>query len=106
MLQIQFVDRDQNRGVYVCQFCESEDPRVTYRLTHPMLSGLKVLALDLEWDHRQSPGRSERLDRIDELFNRVAMAVRDEPEQLTESPLALGCTRGHKEDECTCWWSV
>lgn len=81
MFRIQFVTTDKTRGGYVCQFCDENDPATTIRLTHPTLSGLKVMALKaVPLDLMSVSTGMEHLDRVDDLFNRVAEAERSSPD--------------------------
>lgn len=88
-MDIQFVTFDQGKGVYVCQFVERDQPDDTIRLTHSMLRGLKVRALETHFGSAASFNESvEQVERIDELFTRLANSEMRAAKPPTDSSVA------------------
>ncbi|HEY4260068.1 MAG TPA: hypothetical protein VGM98_07905 [Schlesneria sp.] len=69
MFQIQFVDTV--RDGYVAQLKAVKDPRITIRLSNPVLGSLKAMAISAVGLFGIGPDLDE-LKRIDDLFNRIA----------------------------------
>ncbi len=94
MLQVQFVTFEKNRGQYVCQVCEDDNAAVTFRMTHPDLSRLRIHAefvMTAMLDFADAPGPSARVShrenllRLGQLCDRVRNHLNGTPEQPQES---------------------